>query len=140
MAVLIKRSWIQKITTIGVFTLISIPPASCGTDYGYEEVRIEASIISNVTNFGNCSPPAVHQNIQFAPAFPIIEVSEDLILAAINHTSLQNTQIEATSALTALPQKVTLLSDRDTTPTMFRSLSMRDAEPCSAGQPCPDER
>lgn len=137
MAVLIKRSWVQKIAIIGVVMLSSVPHASCETDYGFEGFDIGASIISNLTDFGNCSPPAMPQNMQFSPAFPIIELSESYILAAINDTS---TQIEATSALTAVPQNVSLLSDRDTTPAVFRSLSKRDADPCSAGQPCLDDR
>ena len=89
--------------------------------------------------------------MELAPAFPIIEISRELILAAINGT-LNGT---ATSGVYTLNHTVTSgknsslgMTARSTDNSLFReptsalinTLVKRDAEPCAANQPCPDER
>lgn len=78
--------------------------------------------------------------MEFAPAFPIIQISTDLILAAMDHTPADAAKIGANTSLASRNGSINSFSNRDTTPAMLNPLVKRDAEPCSANLPCPDKR
>ena len=83
--------------------------------------------------------PTVHQNLELAPAFLIIDVSRDIILAVIIHafngtaTSEGNVSMRRTSGLTkGLPK-------RETLSVIMSPLLKRDAEAYATYQSCPNE-
>ena len=78
--------------------------------------------------------------MELAPAFPIIEVSRELILAAINETLNDNTTSGVNKSWGMTVRSAKSFPNRETTPAMINPLVKRDAEPCAANQPCPDER
>ena len=87
-----------------------------------------------------------HQNLQFAPALPILDISVDHIFAVLEGFSLgsSNSYSNSTSRMhhrESEPFNRRELGHADTTPAMLNPLVKRDgAEPCSAGKPCADDR
>lgn len=116
----VEYSLTMALNSVLILVLSLLSCASARPDLDAQMVAVDVDITSNMTKSSNfdTGKSSAHQHLELAPAFPIIAVSTDLILAAISDTHAN------TSAFNS---------------TIHQRLNKRGAEPCGLGSPCPDK-